>query len=1402
VLTDLSIRAGSAVAGASCGLLVDALPAAFVARAQPTGGAGAGGTGLGSPSAAPPQQPSRPQPPRRAGVGRRTKPVRGHRRVDERSILVATLNVHLLQRQEKLDYVIKGCKKTGIVVLLCQETWQGPDSALSLPEGWIQHSAPHPSMGTRGRGLSIIINEAAIGRRGWKISFVSQSSSATHDFLAVRVGPWLMASVYVPCTQTTGPAYHQLALDIAALRRSPDDQVIVGGDFNGGGAHALLTESMAGVLQCTPLLAPPYTTRLDPRAGRDGASLLDNIYYPYDAAVVMVGLEQFEGYTALSEPLEWDGKVHNLSDHHIVVARVPTPGTVCPPEEPSPPPARPKRRLRWKKLSSLARDAQSGPPAAKAAASATLAKMEDTIKAMETSDLAEANETFLQICRRELGTYQPRSGVRHPYLSHPAVKTALRKQHTARKRFHRVRERACHPDKIRAAQAASNAAHRAFQVARDEAILQTSHDLMTRIEDGGTEHFFRRYQRARGAKKRVDRATPHLDATETAKFWQSIYTNQTPDVSQLAPITDEVVEITSEMVATAIQQMSRKCEGPDGMDFRFFRQFWETLSVVLARCFTEALARGIPEGLRMAVTLLFPKASIHSIKPEEYRPITLLCMVIRILHKVLDNLFRSGMGSQRTGNPPAGAGEAERQEPLFTFQRTQAGFLPQRNTYEQATLLQLIQGIYKEAIGGKKMLCGIFLDIKKAYDSMEYSHLLDILKTRHRFPKSWLELLRKFLPGNKTMIMGQEVQLLRGLPQGGALCPFLCDAFMDDLACELAEYIQRHPHLGKLWRVREDPVTWHSWALPDRVQSLWLRLLQFADDIGILASSPEEAQELLDVVAMWAKKRHLEFSPKSYAVLLKKPALAEDLVEPFPDLHLGDVTITWKPHNEPIRYLGVTVQGATSGWWLRGKTKAALKEDKVQGCLWGLYHMFRIAPRKHFVIPKVLRLGIEQVVYASSLYGTALVDTDYVKLDHMVTSKATQIFQAPPTTPSCFVRWELRLWHTELRAEKRAMQLAAYLWHHSWIGQDILKPIHDAHIGYHNEHPLFNTGVLARIKDILERYKLSWAKVQTALAYSYDEKGKTALAKVMQDLILPQFAQRSIAKARATTGMSANHRRELLEHMAVPETSDDNMGLEGPDYVRFDLPIYLYVGGDLPRAGFWMRMPYLRLKYRDSEPRHACNWCHKEDSEYGHHLMRCRRMPPGLLRRRNEVLKDILADAKDASRGEIKDSLENMSRLFFLYWRGKGNWVKGPKASSSRRTDADNQPSKEVLIKALWYMRAVISTYRKSTAGTGPGGINPLWELPVYGQDPYAGDDDSGGPEDAGDDHDGDHSHGAPSTCDSLWRMQSQAEWYESEEEPIQGSDVAEVLRIGSQRPAQIHSSLSWLENLQEEDEE
>jgi hypothetical protein len=298
-------------------------------------------------------------------------------------------------------------------------------------------------------------------------------------------------------------------------------------------------------------------------------------------------------------------------------------------------------------------------------------------------------------------------------------------------------------------------------------------------------------------------------------------------------------------------------------------------------------------------------------------------------------------------------------------------------------------------------------------------------------------------------------------------------------------------------------------------------------------------------------------------------------------------------------------------------------------------------------------------------------------------------------------------------------------------------------------HPFFKIGPQARLGAILHEYELSWRRVETDLVYGTDEKEKAALNAKLHDLVQPAFIKRVREKAMATGGMPERHRRQMFEAMGVPPEEEPD-GPPLPAHVRHDLPIYLYIGGDLPRAGIRTRLPYLRMQRRGEQlSRAACAWCGKDDEEHGHHLLTCCDMPRRLRRRRNNVLQLILEDVRRSKtppkRHETATSHANIERLFHLYWPGRGSWLKGGRRGPSRRTDCGQQPDREVLRQALWYMRTMINEYRRETAGTGPGGANPIWELPVYGQDP---DPEQGAG--AATEYEA-----PPALCDSLWLLDS-----------------------------------------------
>jgi hypothetical protein len=667
-------------------------------------------------------------------------------------------------------------------------------------------------------------------------------------------------------------------------------------------------------------------------------------------------------------------------------------------------------------------------------------------------------------------------------------------------------------------------------------------------------------------------------------------------------------------------------------------------------------------------------------------------MVVRILHKVLDMALRPLLLEPTPERPTPSIG------------RTQAAFRAQRSTYEQAMVLQMVQAVHRESFSTKRLLIGVFLDIKKAFDSIEYADLLDILEGTHHLPPPWLEALRKLLPGNETSILGIPVAMLRGLPQGGALCPLLCNAFMEDLARDLAQHIEDHPQLSQLWRERNDRAgnIWDKNGLKD----LWLRLLQFADDVAILARTPQEAQQLLDVVTAWGQRRHLVFSFKSFATFLSLPPRAQ--AGSHPELRVGDVALQWHPEDQAFKYLGVTTQAARSQpHRVRGgKARAALDEQKTRAALHGLYQMFQVQRRQYYVVPVALRLGIEQVVHAKALYDTAIVDLDYDRLDQMVMGAVRHILQVPPTTPTAFLRWELRLWPSKLRAHKRAISWAHHCWHHTWIGTEVLQPALIDNGG--RGHPIFAQGPVGRLTRILSEHGLSWMAIHGAGANKVKAKHDA------QSRLDDAFTQWAIEQLKKTGGLPDHHREQMLRTMGL------DAGNPTPPSCR-DLPLYLYLGEDLPRAGLWTRLPYLRYQFRGVQQRRAsCAWCGRADQEHGYHLIRCSHMPPRLLRRRNAVLVRIHQDIHAATLGPYWEpdavSDANLDHLFHLRWPGRGSWKK---AGAQGRRDSGHQACREVLTEALWYMRDMLNTYRRSTAGSDTGGANPVWALPVYGEDPY-----------------------------------------------------------------------------------
>ena len=84
-----------------------------------------------------------------------------------------------------------------------------------------------------------------------------------------------------------------------------------------------------------------------------------------------------------------------------------------------------------------------------------------------------------------------------------------------------------------------------------------------------------------------------------------------------------------------------KSPGPDGINFGFIKEFWQELKDDFMRFLTEFHRNGkLTKGVNSMLIVLIPKA-VSPQRLVDYRPITLMGCMYKVLAKVLANMLRT-----------------------------------------------------------------------------------------------------------------------------------------------------------------------------------------------------------------------------------------------------------------------------------------------------------------------------------------------------------------------------------------------------------------------------------------------------------------------------------------------------------------------------------------------------------------------------------------------------------------------------------------------------------------------------------------------------------------------------------------------------------------------------------------
>jgi mannosylglycoprotein endo-beta-mannosidase len=320
---------------------------------------------------------------------------------------------------------------------------------------------------------------------------------------------------------------------------------------------------------------------------------------------------------------------------------------------------------------------------------------------------------------------------------------------------------------------------------------------------------------------------------------------------------------TEEEIKAAITQMpDDKVPGLDGFTGSFFKRCWEIIKVdvmAVVHLFGDLHVENF-HWLNSANIALLPKKE-GAEEIVDYRPISLIHIVAKILSKTLANRLGPFMDE--------------------LVSNAQSAFIKKRSIHDNFLYVKNLATRYHKS---KTPSLLFKLDIRKAFDSVRWGYLLDLLEKRG-FParfRNWIAALLATASSRVLLngVAGLPIKHGRGIRQGDPLSPLLFVFSIDTLA-QILERATAHSLLHKL-----------------KGRGNIIRTSLYADDAAIFVSPiKEDIQNLSCILHNFGKVTGLSTNFLKTSVVPIRCA----------NLDLEDILhgIPAKRESFPIRYLGL-----------------------------------------------------------------------------------------------------------------------------------------------------------------------------------------------------------------------------------------------------------------------------------------------------------------------------------------------------------------------------------------------------------------------------------------------------------------------------------------------------------------